>query len=263
MISAQLKARAEALGAVIEDHGSRAEVRKGAKLLAFSATPEKAIELAEKRAKEDNERLELPTFLKRGDPACIVKPTDTVVRTEVKDGKLTVATVAPAAEIAPSAAPIKAPPLKRSKARGLTPPITVKAPAPKVGGSPKVKVETAKEATPLVQAPGKAKKKKSQIKGSIVKKKYREAYKKNGFSCGDQLSEELKLYLIVPGQIGICLKRLRAVAEKNDCWRDTYAKLNAGQMRMTIGNRLRAKMEMGDDVDIGGVVLRDEQAVRL
>jgi hypothetical protein len=92
------------------------------------------------------------------------------------------------------------------------------------------------------------------IKGSIIKPKYRERYKKNGFSCGDLIAEELCLYVKVldQGKAKVDLRRLKEVGVANEIWKDGYDKLNPGQCRMTIGNRLRARYAEGLEIDIGG-----------
>lgn len=93
------------------------------------------------------------------------------------------------------------------------------------------------------------------IKGSIIKSKYREQYKKHDFSCGDDIADEIRAYIAVVkgGKMRVDLARLKEVAVKNNVWKESYGLLNAGQQRMTIGNRMRAKFKMGEELDIGGV----------
>jgi len=96
------------------------------------------------------------------------------------------------------------------------------------------------------------------IKGSIIKTKYRDKYKKNGdYSCGDQMAEELRAYIqkVDGNKVRICLVKLKEVAVANNVWKDRYAGLNPGQQRMTIGNLLRNKFAMGDEINIGGAIL--------
>lgn len=96
------------------------------------------------------------------------------------------------------------------------------------------------------------------VKGSIIKPKYKAKYKANGdYSCGDQLAQEIREYVAqtVQGRVIVNLIRLKEIAATNGVWKDSYAKLNAGQQRMTIGNCLRNKMNNGEGVDIGGCVL--------
>lgn len=100
-----------------------------------------------------------------------------------------------------------------------------------------------------------------QIKGSIIKTKYKDLYKKNGFSCGDDLADELKAYVTIfekgkPPYMDEV--KLKEVALANSCWKESYDKLNKGQRRMTIGNCLRNKYKNGAKINIGGVILFDE-----
>ena len=108
---------------------------------------------------------------------------------------------------------------------------------------------TAKDTAPEV-----ADKLTRQIKGSIIKSKYKERYKKNGGSCGDLVAGELAAFVVVleGGKARTDLKKLRQVAEDNGLWKDSYLGLNPGQQRMTIGNRLRQKYATGDEIVIGG-----------
>lgn len=99
-----------------------------------------------------------------------------------------------------------------------------------------------------------------QIKGSIIKTKYKERYKKQGGNCGDLIAGELAEYLVVlvAGKSQMDMKRVREVADANGIWKDSYRHLNPGQLRMTIGNRLRIRYAQGDEVNIGGVKLQME-----
>jgi hypothetical protein len=69
-----------------------------------------------------------------------------------------------------------------------------------------------------------------------VPAKYRERYEDG--SCGDTLAVRLKKHVTADdGSTDVA--RLRALAQRNDVWSASYAKLNAGLARMTIGNKLR------------------------
>lgn len=94
------------------------------------------------------------------------------------------------------------------------------------------------------------------ISRSIIKSKYKDRYKKNGFSCGDDIANELGEYckVIKNSRLVVDLTKLREVAVKNEVWKDSYALLNVGQQRMNIGNRLRIRFQAGDVVDIGGAI---------
>ena len=136
---------------------------------------------------------------------------------------------------------LKSPPKKDKKLKATSKAIIVKPPREK-----KAKVEAAP-----VKDPNKV------IKGSIIKPQYKAKYKKNGdYSCGDDLALEIKAYISPKGKVD--LKLLREIAEVNMVWKESYARLNAGQQRMTIGNRLRSKYKNGDRLDIGGAILELE-----
>lgn len=100
------------------------------------------------------------------------------------------------------------------------------------------------------------------IKGSIIKAKYKKEYKKLGGLCGDDMSCELTSATTIgadeKGNVKTCLLKLREIATANGVWKDSYSKLNPGQQRMTIGNCLRHKMERGEKVTIGKVVMGGE-----
>lgn len=95
------------------------------------------------------------------------------------------------------------------------------------------------------------------VKGSIIDKDRRASYKKNGMSNGDMVARELKSYTsIIDGKSArIDLDKVRAVATANDVWDDSYHKLNPGLQRMTIGNKLRNKINKGLRVKIGQVTI--------
>lgn len=98
---------------------------------------------------------------------------------------------------------------------------------------------------------------KGPIKGNIIKKKYRDIYKKNGdYSCGDDIACEMRAFIaeVKDGHMRVNLDKLKEVAVTNGVWKDSYANLNPGQRRMTIGNCIRNKFKAGDPVDIGGAI---------
>lgn len=87
-----------------------------------------------------------------------------------------------------------------------------------------------------------------QFKGSIVKPKYRKQYAPKNDTCGDDIALTLADYLAGEDDGGdkcLDLPKLVRFAKANDCWVDKYAKLNPGQVRMNVGNRLRAKVRKG------------------
>jgi hypothetical protein len=71
---------------------------------------------------------------------------------------------------------------------------------------------------------------------SVVPARYRERYEDG--SCGDTLAVRLKKHVTTAdGTTDVA--KLRALAERNKVWSASYASLNAGLARMTIGNKLR------------------------
>jgi len=87
---------------------------------------------------------------------------------------------------------------------------------------------------------------------SIVKAKYKKAYKPHKDKSGDELSFRLNDHvskLDKDGETRISLPLLKKFAEANGCWVQSYASLksrtggwNAGMARMNVANRLRAKI---------------------
>lgn len=86
---------------------------------------------------------------------------------------------------------------------------------------------------------------------SIIRRKYKKLYRPHDMTCGDDLSTRLSGFVQAKdpdtGEIKVDRDRLRRVAELNGIWKPDYALLNSGQMRMTIGNRLRAKVRKGHE----------------
>jgi hypothetical protein len=153
--------------------------------------------------------------------------------------------------------------LRPARGRALVP---VPTPAP----SPRARTETVSAALDAISGPipgydedaaGRAVSK--IIKGSIVKNKYKVTYKANGGHCGDRIAEELEEYVRVRvgSQLRTSVERLKEVAKDNGLWLERYLGLNVGQLRMTIGNRLRVKYNEGAEIVIGGVPLVKEIAV--
>jgi hypothetical protein len=85
---------------------------------------------------------------------------------------------------------------------------------------------------------------------SIVPQTYKVRYAKHQGTCGDDMALELKAE--TTGALGkLDLPRLREIAEQNGLDVTKYAKLNPGQWRMNVGNRLRGKLDRGEDVVVG------------
>jgi len=99
-----------------------------------------------------------------------------------------------------------------------------------------------------------------QLKGGIIKPQFRDRYKKNGGNCGDDLAAELTAATTVKEgkKTRVDAAKLKAIAEANGVWRESYSSLNVGQQRMNVSNRLRNKLREGEKVKIGSRVLQDE-----
>lgn len=89
---------------------------------------------------------------------------------------------------------------------------------------------------------------------SIIKRKYKEAYRPHSMTCGDNLARDISAHVIEQVMVDdkevtrVSLAKLRKFAKANDCWVEGYASLNIGQARMNVGNRLRAKVKKGYEI---------------
>lgn len=94
---------------------------------------------------------------------------------------------------------------------------------------------------------------------SIVKKKYKVAYKKFRNTCGDDMT--LLMAKAVKHEVTVVTKggkqkkvwrtdpaRLKKLAKANGAWRDEYDHLNVGQQSMNVGNRLRKLAKDGVEI---------------
>ena len=91
---------------------------------------------------------------------------------------------------------------------------------------------------------------KADTRRSIVPRKYKVRYAAHQSTCGDDMALELKAETTLPtGKLN--WEALKAIAEANGLDVEKYASLNPGQKRMNIGNRLRGKLDRGEDVTIG------------
>lgn len=93
---------------------------------------------------------------------------------------------------------------------------------------------------------------------SVVKRKYKTAYKPFKQTCGDELSQLITRHLRTlkdpdTGRMRIDPDKLRKFAKANGVWDDKYAKLNVGMRRMTIGVRLRGRVKKDKDFQIAWV----------
>ena len=87
---------------------------------------------------------------------------------------------------------------------------------------------------------------------SIIKRRYKTAYKPFKMTNGDEIAEQLSKVLKVEGDDGklrIDPERLEAFARNNGLWDERYARLNVGMRRLNVGNKLRAKVRKGFEVN--------------
>lgn len=82
---------------------------------------------------------------------------------------------------------------------------------------------------------------------SIVKRKYRTKYKPHKSTCGDALARQIREEFMIKKdpdtkKLSIDWPKFVRFARANDCWAPEYAHLNHGMARMSIVNRLRAKI---------------------
>ena len=83
-----------------------------------------------------------------------------------------------------------------------------------------------------------------EVLDPALDKKKKEEYKKV-FTSANRLKAALRSY---DGD-------LKEVAVVNGVWKDSYAKLNSGLLRMTVGNQLQMKLDACQPVRIGKVEL--------
>lgn len=93
---------------------------------------------------------------------------------------------------------------------------------------------------------------------SIVPAKFKERYAKNNGTCGDDMAKELKAattMLNSDKRETLDVEALKRVAAQNGLGEtlDGYIakKLNNGQLRMNVGNKLRGLLKAGTDVTVG------------
>ena len=89
------------------------------------------------------------------------------------------------------------------------------------------------------------KRKTKKTTNSVVPAKYRERYEDG--SCGDTLAVQLKKH-VTTADGATDVARLRALAKRNGVWSGSYAKLNSGLARMTVGNKLRKLARDGSKI---------------
>lgn len=287
-IQQALQDKAAAHGAVIVQDAGKYEVRKGTKVVSFHVRADAALAKAIERLEEERLRnldkrpedrepdLTLPAFLKRE----VTPDTTAKIKKDIEDNrgratgagiKVAIAPVVPATDNSKAAGAAAAEAAKvANKALRAVPrpvPVVSKQVAERVDTLTRAVVAHAARSapasvattTPSVPAPDRV------VKGSVVKKKYREQYKAKGtFSCGDIVADELREYVtkLVNMRPMTDLVKLREVADANGVWDDRYGRLNPGMQRMNIGNRLRSLIAQGrTNVHIGGTPIIDPDLI--
>lgn len=89
---------------------------------------------------------------------------------------------------------------------------------------------------------------------SIVPVKFKQAYAAHNDTCGTKLALALKTattHKNEDGRDALDLKALEAIAKANGIDYTAYAKLNNGQKRMNVGNKLAGLLKAGKKVVVG------------
>lgn len=239
-LDAEVLKRAERHGIKLTVDGDRVIAFHNDKQVAFAADGgralDKAIERLSAASGQPQEAAPVEQATPPSTPTLALKPGE-----PKKTAKKATPKVAEAVPEAKPAAPKKA--AEKAEAKPAKPRVT----------KPKA---TSKAAAKPVRAP--KPKIEGVASGSIIKDKYKSKYRQHGGSCGDNLSAKLKEFLTVKedGQQSVDLSKLRALAVDNGVWKDQYLSLSPGQQRMTIGNRLRAKLQKGEKVRVGKATLQ-------
>lgn len=87
---------------------------------------------------------------------------------------------------------------------------------------------------------------------SMVKKRYKRAYRPHKMTCGDEISSLLTAHVRVKTEDGwrVDRKKLVRFAKANGVWDERYDLLNIGSIRMNIGNRIRGLINKNPDYQI-------------
>lgn len=132
----------------------------------------------------------------------------------------------------------------------MTAPKTKKAPVAKKPAKAKAKKRRATDDEDQEEGDDEAE---EETDKSMIKRKYKTRYKPFKMTNGDDLNQLLAKHLKFKdedGKMRVNVKTLVAFAKANDCWRAEYNKLNVGQKRLNVGNRLRAKLRKDKNYDI-------------
>lgn len=83
---------------------------------------------------------------------------------------------------------------------------------------------------------------------SVVKAKYKQAYKPFKHRCGTSIADQISAHVAGESEDGkpcVDMKKLKRFARANECWVESYSSLNNGMARMNVANRLNAKIKKG------------------
>lgn len=88
---------------------------------------------------------------------------------------------------------------------------------------------------------------------SIVTHKYRTRYKPHKSTCGDALAQQVRKEFMTnkdpdTKKMSIDWPKFVRFAKANDCWSPSYATINHGLARMSVVNRLRARVRKKHEV---------------
>src|SRR5262245_54259772 len=86
----------------------------------------------------------------------------------------------------------------------------------------------------------------------IIADKYALRYREHGGSSGDELAKRLRGYLFFTAKNGrerMDRAKLVRFAKANGMWDEKYARLNDGQVRMNVSNKVRARLRRGAKVN--------------
>lgn len=101
---------------------------------------------------------------------------------------------------------------------------------------------------------------------SLVPVRFKAKYAATGDSCGDRVAAALKKATTTKnadGRDACDVAALKAIAEQNGIDFSAYAKLNVGQQRMNVGNRLRGMLKNEQAVTIGSQRFADWEKAKL
>lgn len=87
---------------------------------------------------------------------------------------------------------------------------------------------------------------------SVVKRKYKQAYRPFKMTCGDEISQLITAHVRVKTEDGwrVDRKKLVRFAKANGVWDTAYDLLNVGMARMNVGNKIRGLLNKNPDYAI-------------